>query len=131
MSIVIERLTKRFGTQLVLDGVSIEVASGEFFVLLGASGSGKSTILRVIAGLSAPDQGRVMLKGRDVTGLRPQDRGTGFVFQNYSIFRHMTVAQNIEFGLMLRKVPAPVRARRRDELLDMVGLPGFASREAA
>jgi sulfate/thiosulfate transport system ATP-binding protein len=131
MSIVIERLTKRFGTQLVLDGVSIEVASGEFFVLLGASGSGKSTILRVIAGLSAPDQGRVMLKGRDVTGLRPQDRGTGFVFQNYSIFQHMTVAQNIEFGLMLRKVPAPIRARRRDELLDMVGLPGFASREAA
>jgi sulfate transport system ATP-binding protein len=131
VSIVIERLTKRFGSALVLDDVSIEVASGEFFVLLGASGSGKSTMLRVIAGLSVPDQGRVLLKGRDVTPLTPQERGTGFVFQNYSIFQHMTVAQNIEFGLKLRKVPSAERARRRDELLELVGLPGFASREAA
>jgi ABC-type Fe3+/spermidine/putrescine transport system ATPase subunit len=130
MSIRVDELTKRFGAQRVLDRVSLEVAPGELFVLLGASGSGKSTMLRVVAGLTPPDRGRVWLAGRDVTGVRAQDRGTGFVFQNYSVFRHMTVARNIEFGLKLRGWDGAERARRRDELLELVGLPGFASREA-
>jgi sulfate transport system ATP-binding protein len=131
MGIRVEQGTKRFGTQLVLDRVTIDVAAGELFVLLGASGSGKSTILRAIAGLTALDHGRIALAGRDVTGLRPQERGTGFVFQNYSVFRHMTVGQNIEFGLKLRGVSRAERVRRRDELLELVGLPGFASREGS
>jgi sulfate transport system ATP-binding protein len=130
MSILIEEVSKSFGAQLVLDRISFEVAEGELFVMLGASGSGKSTVLRLVAGLSLPNRGRIALAGREVTTLRPQERGTGFVFQNYSVFRHMTVAQNIEFGLKLRGVAGAERARRRDELLDLVGLPGFASREA-
>ena len=130
MGIRIEDVSKRFGAQRVLDRVSLDIAPGELFVLLGASGSGKSTLLRLVAGLPNPDQGRIALAGRDVTWLRPQERGTGFVFQNYSVFRHMTVAQNIEFGLRLRHVARAERARRSDALLELVGLPGFGSREA-
>ena len=102
----------------------------ELFVLLGSSGSGKSTILRMIAGLTEPTSGRILLHGRDVTYLTPQKRGTGFVFQNYSIFRHMSVGENIEFGLKIRKTPKSERARRRDELLELVGLAGLGSRYA-
>jgi sulfate/thiosulfate transport system ATP-binding protein len=130
MSIRLDQLTKRFGNQLVLDSVSLEVSDGELFVLLGASGSGKSTVLRLIAGLLTPDSGRIFLGERDITWLAPQKRDTGFVFQNYSIFRHMTVAENIEFGLDIRKVPAGERGRRRDELLDQVGLAGLGGRYA-
>src|SRR5688500_17417620 len=78
-----------------------------------------------------PDRGRIMLGNRDVTFLRPQQRDTGFVFQNYSVFRHMSVGQNIEFGLQLRRIPRAERERKREELLDLVGLPGFAGREAS
>ncbi len=131
MPIVVEHLSKRFGRQAVLDRVSLEVNDGELFVLLGASGSGKSTILRLIAGLMPADEGRIVLDGRDVTTLPPQQRGTGFVFQNYSIFRHMSVAQNIEFGLKIRRVAPDERAKKRDELLDMVGLMGLGSRYAS
>ena len=131
MAIRIEEVSKRFGVQGVLDRVSLHVAPGEMFVLLGPSGSGKSTLLRLMAGLSMPDRGRILFAGRDVTNVRPQERDTGFVFQNYSVFRHMTVAQNIEFGPRLRRVPRGERARRRDALLELVGLPGFGSREAA
>ena len=130
MSIVLEQITKRYGTQWVVDNVALEVADKELFVLLGSSGSGKSTILRMIAGLTDPTSGRILLHGRDVTHLTPQKRGTGFVFQNYSIFRHMTVAENIEFGLKIRKAPKEERARRRDELLELVGLAGLGSRYA-
>ncbi|MFN8475867.1 MAG: ATP-binding cassette domain-containing protein [Anaerolineae bacterium] len=130
MSILLERLTKRFGDLPVVENINLEIAQGEMFVLLGASGSGKSTVLRMIAGLTEPDAGRILLHGRDVTSLPPQQRGTGFVFQNYSIFRHMSVADNIEFGLKIRKVPTAERARRRDELLDMVGLAGLGNRYA-
>src|SRR5215470_3663462 len=128
MSIVLDRLTKRFGAQLVVDQVSLEIAEGELFVLLGASGSGKTSILRMIAGLSIPDAGRILLHGRDVTNLPPQHRGAGFVFQNYSLFRHMTVAENIEFGLTVRKVSVPERSEKRDKLLELVGLTGFGRR---
>ncbi|HEY3202065.1 MAG TPA: ATP-binding cassette domain-containing protein [Thermoanaerobaculia bacterium] len=129
MSISLENVTKRYGGgQVVVEHVSLEVETGELFVLLGASGSGKSTILRMIAGLSLPDEGTIRLAGRDVTGLPPQKRDVGFVFQNYSIFRHMTVGENIEFGLRIRGVPAAEREQRRDELLDLVGLGGLAGR---
>jgi len=128
VSIVLEHLSKRLSGSLVVDDVSLEIASGELFVLLGASGSGKSTILRLVAGLVEPDGGRIVLDGRDVTAQPPQQRGTGFVFQNYSIFRHMSVAQNVEFGLRIRRQPRGERARRRDELLELVGLSGYAAR---
>ena len=130
MSIILENLTKRYGNQFVVDDVSLEVADGELFVLLGASGSGKSTILRMIAGLSTPSNGRILLHERDVTALTPQERGTGFVFQNYSIFRHMSVSENIEFGLKIRKVPRQERTQKRDQLLDLVGLTGLGNRFA-
>lgn len=128
MSIVLERLSKRFGTQPIVDDVSLDIRDGELFVLLGASGSGKSTILRIIAGLLQADTGRVLLHDRDVTYVPPQRRDIGFVFQNYSIFRHMTVAENIQFGLRLRKVPRSERMRRCEELLDLVDLAGMGER---
>ncbi|HEY6147684.1 MAG TPA: ATP-binding cassette domain-containing protein [Thermoanaerobaculia bacterium] len=128
MSIVLTELVKRYAGEPVVDHVSLDVQDGEFFVLLGESGSGKSTILRMIAGLAHPDEGTIVLHGRDVTSLSPQERNTGFVFQNYSLFRHMTVAENVEFSLSVRKVPRADRAAKRDELLALVGLAGFARR---
>ncbi len=128
MSIVLEQLTKRYQGQPVVNSVSLEVADGELFVLLGPSGSGKSTVLRMIAGLTPVDGGRILLHGRDVTSIPPKDRGVGFVFQHYALFRSMSVAENIEFALSIRKVPAAVRRRRRDELLELVGLAGLGGR---
>lgn len=130
MSITLENISKRFGGQWVVDNVSLEVADKELFVLLGSSGSGKSTILRMIAGLTEPTGGKILLHRTDVTHLPPQQRGTGFVFQNYSIFRHMTVGKNIEFGLRIRKSPRDERTRRREQLLDLVGLAGLGGRYA-
>src|SRR3990172_8471911 len=128
MSIVLEQLTKRYDGHPVVNHVSLEIADGEFFVLLGPSGSGKSTVLRMIAGLIAVDEGRIGLHGRDVTHLPPQQRGAGFVFQHYALFRHMTVADNVEFGLRIRKAPAAERRQRRDELLELTGLAGLGER---
>src|SRR5574342_712844 len=103
MSILLEHISKRYDQQVVVNDVSLEVKNGEFFVLLGSSGSGKTTVLNIIAGLAAPDQGRVMLHDRDVTDLPVQQRKVGFVFQNYALFEYMSVAENIEFGLHVRK----------------------------
>jgi sulfate transport system ATP-binding protein len=129
MSITLENVTKRFGGgQVVVDRASLEVETGELFVLLGASGSGKSTILRMLAGLTPPDEGVIRFGARDVTHVPPQKRDVGLVFQNYSIFRHMTVGQNIEFGLRIRGVASAEREQRREELLDLVGLSGLAAR---
>jgi sulfate transport system ATP-binding protein len=128
MSIILERLTKRYDGHPVVNNVSLEIGDGEFFVLLGSSGSGKTTILSLIAGLAAVDNGRVLLHGRDVTHLPPQQRRVGFVFQNYALFQYMTVAENIEFGLSIRKTPKAERQRRRDELLELVGLAGLGNR---
>jgi sulfate transport system ATP-binding protein len=128
MSIVLEQLTKRYDGHPVVYNVSLEITDGEFFVLLGSSGSGKSTILNMIAGLVPVDQGRVILHGRDVTYLPPQERRVGFVFQNYALFQHMSVADNIEFGLRVRHVSRAERRRRRDELLELVGLAGLGNR---
>jgi sulfate transport system ATP-binding protein len=129
MSIALEHVTKRYADHAVVRDVSLEIASGELCVLLGPSGSGKSTILRIIAGLTDPDAGRVLLKGKDVTALSPQKRGLGFVFQHYALFRHMTVADNVEFALRIRGVSRRARVRRRDALLEMVGLAGLGGRK--
>ncbi|MGH9399790.1 MAG: ATP-binding cassette domain-containing protein, partial [Thermoanaerobaculia bacterium] len=112
----------------VVDRVSLSFEAGELFVLLGASGSGKSTILLLSAGLVTPDAGTVRLRGKDVTRLPPQRRGVGFVFQNYSMFRHMTVEDNIAFGLKIRNAPLQRRRERCQELLDLVGLVGLNDR---
>jgi sulfate transport system ATP-binding protein len=128
MSIVLEHLVKYFDRCPAVNDVSVEVAEGEFFVLLGPSGSGKSTILRMIAGLGEIDSGRILLRGKDVTGLPPQRRGVGFVFQHYALFRHLSVARNVEFPLEIRRVRAAERRRRRDELLELVGLVGLEGR---
>lgn len=131
MSIVLDQLVKRYEGHPVVNRVSLEVADGEFFVLIGPSGSGKSTVLRMIAGLNTVDEGRVLLHSRDVTLAAPQQRGVGFVFQHYALFQHMSVADNIEFALRVRKSPARERQQRRDELLELVGLAGLGGRMPA
>ena len=128
MSILLENVSKRYGQQAVVNNISLEIKDGEFFVLLGSSGSGKTTILNIIAGLTPAEQGRVLLHGRDVTNLPTQKRNVGFVFQNYALFEYMTVAENIEFGLDIRKVPRKERQLKRDELLELVGLVGLGDR---
>ena len=128
MSIALDQVTKRYQDQPVVNDVSIEVGEGEFFVLLGPSGSGKSTLLRAIAGLTGIDHGRISLHGRDVTHVRARDRGVGLVFQNYALFRHMTVADNIEFALRVRRMKAADRRARRKELLKLVALEGMDER---
>ena len=105
MSVIVKNLNKRFGRFEAVDNVSFEVKEGELAALLGPSGAGKSTVLRIIGGLEAPDSGTVELNGVGVTGLSPQSRGAGFVFQSYAPFKHMTIAKNIAFGLEVRKVP--------------------------
>jgi sulfate transport system ATP-binding protein len=131
VSIVLEGVTKRFGPLAVVDAVHLEVEDGELYVLLGESGSGKSTVLRLIAGLTDLDGGRMLLHGHDVTDLPPQQRGVGLVFQNYSLFQHMTVAENVEFGLMIRKTQRDERAAVRSRLLELVGLAGLDARYPA
>ena len=128
MSIVLDQLTKLYDGRPVVNRVSLEIGNGELFVLIGPSGSGKSTVLRMIAGLNSVDEGRVILQDRDVTWATPQERGVGFVFQHYALFQHMSVADNIEFALRVRKVPASRRQKRRDELLELVGLAGMGGR---
>jgi sulfate transport system ATP-binding protein len=128
MSIALDQVTKRYQDQPVINDVSIEMEEGEFFVLLGPSGSGKSTLLRAIAGLTGIDHGRISLHGRDVTHVRARDRGVGLVFQNYALFRHMTVADNIEFALRVRRMKRADRVARRKELLKLVALEGLDER---
>ena len=131
MSILVRNATRRFGDFTALDDVSVEIPSGSLTALLGPSGSGKSTLLRVIAGLERPDAGRVEIDGRDATALPPQRRGVGFVFQHYAAFKHMTVRENVAFGLKVARRPrAEIRARV-DELLELVQLPGLADRYPA
>jgi sulfate transport system ATP-binding protein len=131
MSIRIEQVTKVYQGTPVVNDVSIEIPTGEFFVLLGPSGSGKSTLLRALAGLTPVDHGRISLHERDVTHLPARERGVGLVFQHYALFRHMTVADNIEFALRVRRARAAERRRRRQELLRLVALEGYDDRYPA
>jgi sulfate transport system ATP-binding protein len=127
-TIEVHGLTKSFGSFRAVDDISFEAAEGAITALLGPSGSGKSTVLRMIAGLERPDAGRVWVAGEELTDASVQDRLLGFVFQHYALFRHMTVRQNVAFGLSVRRVAKPAQRRRVDELLDLVGLGPFADR---
>jgi sulfate/thiosulfate transport system ATP-binding protein len=131
VGIAVEGVMKSFGTFAALSDVSIDVPAGSLTALLGPSGSGKSTLLRVIAGLERPDTGRVLLDGADVTSLAPQRRGVGFVFQHYAAFRHMTVYENVAFGLRVKKRPKPEIKERVGELLELVQLEAFGQRYPA
>jgi len=124
-------IVKRFGDFTALDDVSVEVEAGSLTALLGPSGSGKSTLLRVIAGLERPDAGQVRLEGHDVTGVPPQERGVGFVFQHYAAFKHMTVAENVAFGLRIRRRPRAEVRQRVAELLELVQLSRLGDRYPA
>jgi len=128
MSIVVRNVSKRFGSFQALDDVSLDVEGGALTALLGPSGSGKSTLLRIIAGLEWPDSGEIHLAGEDATALSTQQRGVGFVFQHYAAFKHMSVRQNIAFGLKVRKRPKAEIQSRVDELLALVQLQGFGDR---
>jgi sulfate transport system ATP-binding protein len=131
MAIAVRAVSKRFGTAVALDQVDLDVADGSLTALLGPSGGGKSTLLRVVAGLEIPDEGTVSIGGTDVTQQPPQRRGVGFCFQHYAAFRHMTVAGNVAFGLKVRHRPrAEIRARVA-ELLDLVRLGDLAGRYPA
>ena len=131
MAIVAQSVTKRFGEFTALEDVSIEVAAGSLTALLGPSGGGKSTLLRVIAGLERPDAGRVLIEGEDMTRRPAQKREVGFVFQHYAAFKHMTVRENVAFGLRIRKRPRNEIRDRVNELLDLVQLTGLAERYPA
>ena len=131
MSISVRSITKTFDGYVALDDVSIDVPTGSLTALLGPSGSGKSTLLRIIAGLEAPDEGTVFIEGKNVTGRRPQERGVGFVFQHYAAFKHMTVYDNVAFGLKIRKRSKAEVAERVDHLLKLVQLDGLAKRYPA
>lgn len=127
MSIVIRNLNKNFGAFAAVDGVSFTVNRGEFVSLLGPSGSGKSTVLRCIAGLEIPDSGSIEIDRENVTRLSVQDRHVGFVFQHYALFKHMSVFDNVAFGLKVRGVGAAAQKRMVKELLELVGLTGYGS----
>jgi sulfate transport system ATP-binding protein len=131
MGIVVENVSKNFGDFVALENVSLEVPSGSLTALLGPSGGGKSTLLRVIAGLEEPDSGMVILDGQDLTASPARERGVGFVFQHYAAFKHMTVRDNVAYGLKIRKRPKDEIAGRVKELLDLVHLGGFADRYPA
>jgi sulfate transport system ATP-binding protein len=128
MSIKVDNATKRFGDFVALDDVSIEVRDGSLTALLGPSGSGKSTLLRVIAGLEEPDSGRVVINGQDMTHVAVQNRNVGFCFQHYAAFKHMTVGNNVAFGLSIRKRPKDEINDRVHELLRLVQLEGLIDR---
>jgi putative spermidine/putrescine transport system ATP-binding protein len=123
------QLAKRYGSVTAVDGVSVDIAKGEFFTLLGPSGSGKTTTLRLIAGFELPDAGRVELGGEDVTKRPPYARDVNTVFQDYALFPHMTVQDNVEYGLRIRKVDKAERRRRAADALEMVSLAGYGARK--
>jgi len=127
-AIELQRARRTFGSVVALDGVSLAIAQGEFFALLGPSGSGKTTCLRLIAGFDRPDDGRILLDGRDVTDSPPYQRNVNTVFQDYALFPHMTVAENVAYGPRVRGVAAADRRKRALEMLDLVRLGEFGDR---
>jgi len=131
MSILIEDLTKNFGRSLILDHINLEIKTGSLIALLGPSGSGKSTLLKLVAGLEYQDSGRIWLTGKDTNFLSIQERQIGFVFQNYALFKHLTVFQNISYGLEIQKTNKTQIAYRVQELLQLIQLEDFADRYPA
>jgi sulfate/thiosulfate transport system ATP-binding protein len=131
MRIDVKDISKKFGDFTALEDVSLEVPKGSLTALLGPSGSGKSTLLRIIAGLETPDTGSILIDERDVTFARPQERAVGFVFQHYAAFAHMTVRENVAFGLRIRKRPKEEVKAKVDELLALVGLTAWGGQRPA
>ena len=131
IAVRLDGVTKRFGDVIAVDGIDLDVREGEFFSMLGPSGSGKTTCLRMIAGFERPTAGRVWLGGVDVGDLPPYERDVNTVFQDYALFPHMTVAENVGYGLMVRKAPRTERLARSEDALDMVRLTGFGGRKPA
>jgi putative spermidine/putrescine transport system ATP-binding protein len=127
----VEGLRKRYGEVTAVDGVDLEIRRGEFFTMLGPSGSGKTTTLRAIAGFEQPDEGRIELRGRDVSSLPPYARDVNTVFQDYALFPHMTVQENVEYGLRVKKVARAERRQRAAEALSLVQLDGYGARKPA
>src|SRR5690606_33115409 len=125
----IEGVTRAFGKVYACDDVSLDIYRGEFFALLGGSGSGKSTLLRILAGLEAPDQGRILIDGLDVTHLPPYQRPVNMMFQSYALFPHMTVEQNIAFGLRQDRLPAGEIRDRVQAMLELVRMPQLGKRK--
>ncbi|RIS81846.1 sulfate/molybdate ABC transporter ATP-binding protein [Mycobacteroides abscessus] len=130
-TITVRGANKHYGDFAALDNIDFDVPSGSLTALLGPSGSGKSTLLRSIAGLDNPDSGTITINGRDVTGVPPQRRDIGFVFQHYAAFKHLTVWENVAFGLKIRKKPKSEIKKKVDDLLEVVGLSGFHTRYPA
>jgi sulfate transport system ATP-binding protein len=128
MSILVENLSKSFGAFKALNHINLEFKAESLIALVGGSGSGKSTLLRIIAGLDTPDQGRIWLAGRNATLFSAQEREIGFVFQNYALFKHMTVYQNIAFGLNVRNLTSSTIENRVNQLLQLIQLENFANR---
>ncbi|RLE62478.1 MAG: ABC transporter ATP-binding protein, partial [Thermoprotei archaeon] len=126
--VTLKEVSKKFGKVVAVDKASIEVDHGEFFTLLGPSGCGKTTTLRIIAGFEIPDEGRVIFDEEDVTFKKPYERGCAMVFQNYALWPHMTVYDNVAYGLKIRKVPKEEIKKRVKEVLDLVGLTGLENR---
>lgn len=124
----IDGVHKKYGTKVVADDLSLQIGQGEFFTFLGASGSGKSTTLRIVAGLETPDRGSVRINGQDIGRVPPWQRNIGMMFQQYAVFPHMNVEQNVEYGLRVRKLPSAEREQRVAELLRLVGLSGMNSK---
>jgi putative spermidine/putrescine transport system ATP-binding protein len=124
-----DHVSRHFGEVKAVDDVMLDVNDGEFFSMLGPSGSGKTTCLRLLAGFEHPTGGKIMLHGRDMTGVPPFERDVNTVFQDYALFPHMNVGDNIGYGLMIKKVPKAERQRRVDEMLEMVRLGGYGSRK--
>src|SRR5688572_21561253 len=128
-AIQFNKVSRHFGDVKAVDQVDLEIVNGEFFAMLGPSGSGKTTCLRMIAGFDRPTNGSIKLFGQDVSNLPPYDRNVNTVFQDYALFPHMTVGDNIGYGLMIKKVEKEEIAKQVDEMLELVQLKGFASRK--
>lgn len=129
MKVVLENLSHSFGSTKVLDNINLTVDKGELFTLLGPSGCGKTTILRIISGFITPSEGRILVGDRDITHLSPEKRNIGMVFQNYALFPHMTVVENVKYGLVIKKLEKKVIDQKLDKYLDFVGMNEYRERK--